>query len=132
MSKIEAAFFGALGHDAQLRISKAGKQYLRLSVRVGNGDAAQWINVTSFDPDAIAAADKLVKGSRIYCEGSIRLDQWTGQDGLKRHGLSALSWHSRLAAIGRNRPKHSRGVNLQKPKSARVNDDAFHSDGIPF
>jgi single-stranded DNA-binding protein len=108
MSGIEAAFFGALGRDAESKTSKNGKPYLRLNIRVGEGDAAQWINVTSFDAQAIEMAEKLVKGARVYVEGKLGLDEWTGQDGNKRVGLSCMSWHTRLSQIGRNRPKSER------------------------
>jgi single-stranded DNA-binding protein len=61
-----------------------------------------------FDPDAIAVVDKMVKGARCYIEGKLSLDEWTGQDGVKRAGLSCVSWHCRLSQIDRNKP--------QKPK----------------
>src|SRR5208337_2994787 len=97
MSGIEAAFFGTLGRDGELKTSKAGKQYLRLNVRVGDGDGASWISVTAFDQNAIALADKLVKAARVYVEGRLSLDQWTAQDGTPKHGLSVMSWHCRLS-----------------------------------
>jgi hypothetical protein len=87
MSGIEAAFFGALGRDAESKVSKAGKPYLRLNIRVGDGDGAQWVSAMVFDQSAIDAAS-----------------EWSGQDGVKRHGLSLMSWHCRLSQIGRNRP----------------------------
>ena len=96
--------FGALGRDAEAKTSKTGKPYLRVNVRVGDGDTAQWVNATVFDTKAIEVVDKLVKGARVYLEGRIALDEWAGQDGVKRHGLSVMSWHCRLAQIGRNRP----------------------------
>jgi single-stranded DNA-binding protein len=104
MSGIEAAFFGALGRDAEAKTSKTGKAYLRLNMRVGDGDGAQWVSVMAFDQNAIDAADKLLKGARVYVEGSLSVTEWSGQDGVKRHGLSVMSWHCRLAQIGRNRP----------------------------
>jgi single-stranded DNA-binding protein len=100
---IECAFFGVLGRDAEFKTSKAGKQYLRLAVRVGDGEAAQWVSVLAFESNAIEQADKFSKGARVYVEGSIRLEEWSGQDGTARHGLSVMSWHARLAAIGRNK-----------------------------
>ncbi len=105
MSGIEAAFFGALGRDAESKVSKSGKPYLRLNIRVGDGDGAQWVSVMAFDQNAIDAADKLLKGARVYVEGSLSVTEWSGQDGAKRHGLSMISWHCRLAQIGRNRPR---------------------------
>ena len=130
--------FGVLGRDAEFRTSKNGKPYLRLNVRVGDGEQAQWLAVTSFDPDAIAAIDKLVKGARVYTEGTIKLDEWTAQDGTKRHGLSVLSWHTRLAGIGRNRPKRDEqhvsvaggtASGQTRPLAAAAGD--FHNDPIP-
>lgn len=105
MSGIEAAFFGALGRDAESKTSGSGKRYLRLNVRIGDGDAVQWVNVTCFDANAIGLTEKLIKGARVYIEGRLSLDEWTAQDGSKRHGLSTVSWHCRLSEIGRNKPK---------------------------
>jgi single-stranded DNA-binding protein len=102
---IEVAFFGSVVRDAETKVSKNNKRYLRLSVRVGSGDTAQFINIMSFDPDAIANVDKMVKGASVYCEGKLSLDEWTAQDGTKKTGLSVMSFHTRLAQIGRNRPK---------------------------
>lgn len=133
---IEAAFFGVLGRDAEQKTSKAGKQYLRLNVRVGDGDGAQWVNVMAFDPKAIEVADKMLKGARAYVEGSLRLDQWEQQDGTKRAGLSVMSWHCRLAAIGRNRkPKVNvagGSVEQSSPSAATAPANDFHNDKIPF
>jgi single-stranded DNA-binding protein len=103
MSSIECAFFGALGRDAEAKTSKAGKSYLRLNVRVGDGEAAQWISVTAFDPRAIEQADKFIKGARVYVEGRLSADEWTNAEGVKRFGLSVMSWHCRLSEIGRNK-----------------------------
>jgi single-stranded DNA-binding protein len=58
-----------------------------------------------FDAEAIAVAARLVRGARVYIEGKLSLDEWTGQDGAQRHGLSAVAWHCRLSQIGRNKPK---------------------------
>ena len=86
---IDCAFFGALVGDAELKTSKAGKQYLRFRVAVGSGDDMQFVGVMLFGD----AADELrdaTKGTRVYCEGRLKLDMWTGQDGAERHGLSAM------------------------------------------
>jgi single-strand DNA-binding protein len=131
---IECAFFGSLGRDAEAKTSRSGKPYLRLNVRVGDGDDAQWISVMAFDEKAIEAADKLVKGARVYVEGSIKLDEWTGQDGAKRHGLSSMSWHCRLAHIGRNRPKRDSVAKSQSSdgRAAAQAPERDLNDEIPF
>jgi len=134
MSGIEAAFFGALGRDAERKVSGAGKPYLRANIRVGDGEGAQWVGVLAFDEQAIAAAEKFVKGARVYVEGRLTLDKWKGQDGAERVGFSCMSWHCRLAQIGRNKPQPERkqeaADNRSAPRSA--SSGAGFNDDIPF
>jgi single-stranded DNA-binding protein len=131
MSGIEAAFFGALGRDAEPKVSAAGKNYLRANVRVGDGDAAQWISVLAFDAAAIEAADKFLKGARVYVEGRLTLGEYTAGDGSKRASLSCMSWHCRLAQIGRNKPKRKSGDGQSTGRAAPAQDGDF-GDEIPF
>lgn len=108
---IEAAFLGTLSRDAEAKTSGSGKPYLRITgLRIGDGDKAQWVNVTAFDQEAVASADKFLKGAAVYCEGKLSLDRWKAADGADRSGLSVLSWHCRLAQIGRNKPKRTRSA----------------------
>jgi hypothetical protein len=67
-----------------------------------------------FGVDAAELAPKMVKGARVYTGGTLRADAWE-QDGKQRSGLSIMSWHYRIAAIGRNRPKRER-----KPAMSRA------------
>jgi single-stranded DNA-binding protein len=128
---IECAFFRSLGKNAEPKTSASGKRYLRLSVRVGDGDGAQWVSVLAFDPEAIEVADKLVAGARVYVEGKLELSEWTGSDGVKRQGLNVLSWHCRLPHIGRNRPKKPSQNPAPAPKEPeRTMDDL--NDSLPF
>jgi single-stranded DNA-binding protein len=108
MSGIECAFFGALGRNAESKVAKSGKPYLKLNCRVGDGESAVWVSVMCFDERAIDVAEQMTKGARVYCGGRLEPTEWTGQDGAKRHGLSCMSWHTRLAQIGRQKPKHER------------------------
>jgi single-stranded DNA-binding protein len=104
---IECAFLGTLGKDAESKVSGSGKSYVRLNVRVGDGDQAQWISVMAFDQSAIDAADKLTKGVAVYVEGRLSISEWVDKNGAKRTGLSVISGHCRIAQIGRNRPKRA-------------------------
>ncbi len=130
MSAIEAAFFGALGRDAESKVSKNGKPYLRLNVRVGDSDSAQWVSVMCFDEEAIRIAPMMTKGARIYVEGRIEISEWSGQDGAQRHGLSCLSWHTRLAQIGRHKPKRERERDNGTKKHSEI--DPQLNDSIAF
>jgi single-stranded DNA-binding protein len=130
---IEAGFLGTLGRDAEQKTAKSGKPYLRFSCRVGDGDGAQWISVMAFDEKATEQASQFTKGSRCYVEGALKLEQWTGQDGATRHGLSCMSWHCRLAEIGRNRPKRQRSrADDRRGAAAPAKRNDFHNDEIGF
>jgi len=89
---IDCAFYGFLAADADARTAaKSGKPWTRLRVGVGKDDDVQWLSVSVFGKAAEAAA-QLVKGDRIYCEGSIKLDTWRGNDGVERHTLAVAAF----------------------------------------
>jgi single-stranded DNA-binding protein len=127
---IDVAFFGFLASDADSRISQAGKPWVRLRVGVGRDEAVQWLNVAVFGEAAKAAAE-LKKRDRIYCEGTLKLDTWTGQDGAERHGLSVASFKCEAThRIGRNRPKRERDGN-HDDSPPHADEPPLH-DSIPF
>ena len=74
---IDCALYGFLAADADSRVSKAGKPWVRLRVGVCKDHDMQWVSVSCFGRAAETAA-ALKKGDRIYCEGSIRIDSWRG------------------------------------------------------
>jgi single-stranded DNA-binding protein len=88
---IDCALFGFLASDADSRVSQNGKPWVRLRVGVGKGDEVQWVSVAVFGA-AAKAAGQLLKGDRVYVEGSIKLDSWRGKDGVERNGLSVTSF----------------------------------------
>jgi single-stranded DNA-binding protein len=133
MSGIDCAFYGWLPADAEPRTSQAGKPWVRLRVGVGKDDAVQWVSVAVFGKAAETAV-QLKKGDRIYCEGTIKIDAWTANDGAVRHGLSVASFKiEQTHQIGRNRPRRSNGVTVPQkhsPKTKQVNE--FYNDDISF
>jgi single-strand DNA-binding protein len=126
---IEAALFGTLGRDAELKTSAKGKPYLRANIAVSEGEATTWVNAMIFDQAAIDKADKLIKGARIYLEGRLQLSEWTDRDGKQRHGLSIMSWHCRLSAIGRNKPSKEKSSETRQAAPATT---PTSSAGVPF
>ena len=109
---IDCAFYGFLAADAETRVSKAGKTWVRLRVGVGKDDDLQWVSVAVFGQAAEVAA-QLKKGDCVYVEGSIKPDTWTGNDGTERHGLSVAAFKcERTHAIGRNREHNGRSISV--------------------
>jgi single-stranded DNA-binding protein len=128
---IDAAFYGTVVRDALAKTSKAGKEYTRFTARAGDGDTAQFVSVMYLGADVVVEiAAKATNNTRIYVEGSIKVDEWTGQDGAKRHGLSCMSWYARIAEIGRNKPK--RDVDDRPRATASPSWQTNDDDDLPF
>ena len=137
---IECAFHGFVPADAEPRTSQAGKLWVRLRIGVGKDDAMQWVSVAVFGEAAKAAAE-LRKGDRCYCEGTIKIDSWRGNDGADRHGLSVSSFKiEKTHQIGRNRPKRDkpqpavsgREVAERSDYAPNGRTDADLNDDVPF
>lgn len=126
---IEAAFLGSVVREPEHKTSKSGKPYLRFTARVGDGEQGQFVSVMYFGGDA--AQLQIAPGTRVYVEGALRLDKWE-KDGQPRSGLSVMSFHTSIAAIGRNRPKRDRKPAEKPHAAASPSTSHFHSDDIPF
>lgn len=118
MRGIEVAFHGRLGRSPELRMSKAGKPFTTFFVVVAIGaEDAQWLQVAAFGETAEALAG-LASGTSIYCEGTLRLEEFTKKDGSAATALKvAASVALPLGQIGnRRRPAPPRKA-AKKPDS---------------
>ena len=109
MKGIEAAFFGSLARDVELKTAKSGKPWASLLVMVDTGEENTQLVQTAVFAET---ADKLAgaaKGTRVYCEGVLSLNQWNDKTtGEVKHGLSCAAFKCERvgsSSIGRNRPK---------------------------
>jgi single-stranded DNA-binding protein len=130
---IDVAFYGFLAADADPRISKAGREWVRLRVGVGRDDDVQWVNVAVFGKAAEMAAT-LKKASRVYIEGTVKLVVWTGTDGKERSSLAVAAIKCEPThQIGRNRPRKERPAS-EVSAPARADGAAFDDsvDDLPF
>ena len=126
---IEVALFGTLGRDCERKTSKNGKPYLRLNVACGEGDATQWVSVTCFDPRAIENAASFIKGARVYVEGTLSLDKWTGQDGTERPEQGDFDGHD---AASRRTGGILREASIIVSKTPRQLPSASKAKNSPF
>lgn len=104
MHGIETAFIARVGTDTiEVKTSQAGKPWTSFSACVG--DDTQWVTVVAFGDRAQQLAGHLHKGDKIYAEGRLKLDTWTGKDGEARTGLNVAAWRvEQLGQIGKNKP----------------------------
>jgi single-stranded DNA-binding protein len=143
MIGIEAAFSGVVARDAEQKVSKTGKSYVRFGVGVGFGDATEWVNVTVFSDPLIKVAAALTKGAKIYIESTLRIDRWTAHDGAPKVGFSGVAFRIELLnQIGKRRPRQEKPKpfanwnGASAPRSSVSNDAAAaalpFADEIPF
>lgn len=87
---------GNLGRDPELRYTPQGTAVCSFSVATGekrrdkSGDLQEittWFRVTLWNKQAELASKYLTKGSSVYIEGRLRIEEWTDKDGKNRSTL---------------------------------------------
>ncbi len=103
-----------------------------MRVGVGKDDALQWLSVAVFGK-AAETAGGLKKSDRVYCEGSVKLDVWRGNDGVERHGLSVACFKlEKTHQIGRNKPARKNGEAKPRTQDNSAAAARDFDDQIPF
>lgn len=104
---IDALISGRLRGAPSVRLSNAGKRFAtwRMSAHDRNGDSVLCACI-AFSATAIDAVERLGDGDAIAVTGELSINEWTGPDGTKRHGLDVLV-HGLLSAyhLGRKRQR---------------------------
>ncbi len=87
---------GNLGRDPELRYTPQGTAVCNFSIATNEKkrdkagelqDVTTWFRVTLWRQQAENAAKYLTKGSPVYIEGRLRVEEWTDRDGNNRHTL---------------------------------------------
>lgn len=96
MSFNKVIIVGHLGRDPELRYTPQGSAVCNFSVattdkrRDKSGEFQEvttWFKVTLWEKKAEVASKYLTKGTQVYIEGRLRVEEWTDRDGKNRHTL---------------------------------------------
>lgn len=96
MSFAKIMMIGNLGRDPELRYTPQGTPVCDLSVAVSRRIKSEneietehttWYRVTCWRRLAEIAAQYLTKGSPVYVEGTLSVDEWVDRDGKVRFAL---------------------------------------------
>ncbi|MCC8363910.1 single-stranded DNA-binding protein [Lysobacter sp. A6] len=154
---------GNLGDDPETKYTQGGMAVTSASLattsvrkdREGNSqERTEWHRLKFFGKVAEIAGEYLRKGSQVYVEGSIRYDEFTGQDGQKRYYTDIIVDQMQMLGgrgdgggggsrgeRGGDRPQRSAPPQRQPQESAPRRDtapasrdfgDDFADDDIPF
>ena len=133
MTGIESAFTGRIGQEPMLKESKTGRPWLSFSVAVGEGDDVQWVQVAAVGTKAEELAGAVKKSDRVYVEGRLKLNTWTGKDGTAQAGLGvAASLVQPLGQIGAKRSKPKKATASKSEAFAPLDKQPALNDAIPF
>jgi single-stranded DNA-binding protein len=131
---IEAALWGTATRDAEIRESRAGKEFgtIKLMTHDGSTDAdgkpvATFVKALAFGQH-VNTARGIRKGDRIYVEGQLSASIWQTNDGQPRLDLTIKAFTLQKTGIGKNRPPRgdAGAPNYQRPiepERAPFNDD---------
>lgn len=97
MSFNKITIIGNLGRDPELRYTPQGKAVCDFSLATNEKkrdkdgipqEIATWFRITLWGNQAEAASKYLKKGSQVYIEGRLGLEEWQDRDGNNRQTLT--------------------------------------------
>src|SRR4029450_2174608 len=102
---------GNLGKDPEIRYTQGGDPIANFSLATNEAwtdksgqkqERTEWHRVEVFGKTAEIVRDYCTKGKQVYIEGSIRYDEWTDKDGVKRTKtkIKVSGMGSRLVLLG--------------------------------
>ena len=147
MSFNKITIVGNLGRDPELRYTPQGNAVCNFSVatnekrRDRNGemqDITTWFRITLWGKQAENASKYLTKGSPVYVEGRLKVEEWTDRDGKGRYTLEVNATDMQFLSGGGGRGDEMSGGGADEtgfgddagdmPKSSAAPTD----DDIPF
>ncbi len=103
---------GYLGRDPELRYTPQGDAVCNFSMATSEKrrdkagefqEVTTWFRVTLWSKKAETASKYLTKGSQVYIEGRLRVEEWTDRDGNNRHTLEVQGTDMQFLGGGASR-----------------------------
>ena len=146
MSFNKIIIVGNLGKDPELRYTPQGTAVCSFSVATNEKkkdksgemqDVTTWFRVTLWNRQAENASKYLTKGSPVYVEGRLRVEEWSDRDGNNRYTLEVQGSDMQFISGGRNDDMSQEGpadsdtgTSDSSARSASASTSA--DDDIPF
>lgn len=146
MSFNKIIIVGNLGRDPELRYTPQGTAVCNFSMATNEKrrdksgelqDITTWFRITLWGRQAENASKYLQKGSQVYIEGRLRIDEWVDRDGNPRQTLDVNASDMQFLSGGRQE-EYSGGDSDDYDSSssaagaAAASDSSGEDDDIPF
>jgi len=111
MSFNKIIVIGNLGRDPELRYTPQGTAVCNFSIATNEKkrdktgdlqDITTWFRVTLWSKQAENASKYLTKGSSVYIEGRLRVEEWSDRDGKNRFTLEVNATDMQFLSGGRS------------------------------
>jgi len=151
MSFNKVIIVGHLGRDPELRYTPQGSAVCNFSMattdkrRDKSGEFQEvttWFKVTLWEKKAEVAAKYLTKGTQVYIEGRLRVEEWTDRDGKNRSTLEVQGTEMQFLGSGGGRSEDFAGggessgeaefAGPADPPASEFARPAKADDDIPF
>ncbi len=114
MSFNKVIIVGNLGRDPELRYTPQGTAVANFSMattekRQNEDDITTWFKVTLWGARAEVAAKYLTKGSQVYIEGRLKIQEWTDRDDNNRYTLEVTATDMQFIGSGSRREDNPAG-----------------------
>lgn len=137
---------GNLGRDPELRYTPQGNAVCNFSMATNEKkrdksgemqDVTTWFRVTLWGKQAENASKYLTKGSAVYIEGRLRVEDWTDRDGNNRYTLEVQGTDMQFISGGRSEEYSGDAQEAEFAGPADTSGAAFapapkNDDDIPF
>lgn len=142
MSTLNRVFLmGNLTRDPEVRYTPAGTAVGDLSLAINESyknkagemvESTVFVDVEVWSRQAETCAEYLYKGSPVFVEGRLKLDQWTNQQGEKRSKLRVRADRVQFLGTPRRGAETADAPHNSMPPPADFEVPAADEDGIPF
>lgn len=140
MSFNKITLVGNLGKDPDFRYTPQGNPVCTISLATNERrrdksgefqDVTTWFRVTLWGKQAETAQKFLTKGSPIYIEGRLRIEEWSDRDGKNRYTLDVQA--TDMQFLGRSEGAGSGAAAPPPPPAAPDSGGGSNDDDeIPF
>ena len=140
MSFNKIILVGNLGRDPELRYTPQGTAVCNFSLATNEKkrdkageqqDVTTWFRVTLWAKQAENASKYLAKGSPVYIEGRLRVEDWTDRDGKERYTLEVHGTDMQFLGSGSSRSEDFDRDSGGEPEFAGPADSAPSSSSAP-
>lgn len=127
MSFNKITLVGNLGKDPELRYTPQGNAVCDFSMATNEKkrdkagemqNVATWFRVTLWGKTAENASKYLTKGTQVYIEGRLRVEEWTDRDGNHRQSLEVNGSDMQFLGSGGSRSEEFAGESEAEPEFA--------------